>query len=122
VHVYLNEVLALTISTQNFGVSFRYDIISRSSSSANWVTSYSVISVITGIPSLFLYGLVRSHSYFFALSNVSQTTGGPAVMVWGWIVVAVMTMLVGLAMAEVCSAHPTSGGPYFWYNYFYPRS
>jgi amino acid transporter len=35
-------------------------------------------------------------------------------MVWGWIVVAVMTMLVGLAMAEVCSAHPTSGGPYFW--------
>ncbi|KAG5650426.1 hypothetical protein H0H81_012317 [Sphagnurus paluster] len=23
-------------------------------------------------------------------------------------------MLVGLAMAEVCSAHPTSGGPYFW--------
>ncbi|KAJ2918863.1 hypothetical protein MD484_g1536, partial [Candolleomyces efflorescens] len=23
-------------------------------------------------------------------------------------------MLVGLAMAEICSAHPTSGGPYFW--------
>lgn len=24
-------------------------------------------------------------------------------------------MLVGLAMAEICSAHPTSGGPYFWH-------
>ncbi|PSR74552.1 hypothetical protein PHLCEN_2v9729 [Hermanssonia centrifuga] len=23
-------------------------------------------------------------------------------------------MLVGLAMGEVCSAHPTSGGPYYW--------
>ena len=27
---------------------------------------------------------------------------------------AFFTMMVGLAMAEVCSAHPTSGGPYFW--------
>ncbi|KAH9981655.1 APC amino acid permease [Russula compacta] len=67
----------------------------------NFGVSFSVISVITGIPSLFLFGL---------------TTGGPAVMVWSWIVVAFFTMLVGLAMAgsEICSAHPTSGGPYFW--------
>lgn len=55
-------------------------------------------------------------------------------MVWGFVVVAFMTMLVGLAMAgaslqlyaipsnvsscvtsEICSAHPTSGGPYFWF-------
>ncbi|KAN0119003.1 APC amino acid permease [Russula decolorans] len=65
----------------------------------NFGFSFSIISVITGIPSLFRFGL---------------TTGGPAVMVWGWIVVAFFTMLVGLAMAEICSAHPTSGGPYFW--------
>ncbi|KDR72856.1 hypothetical protein GALMADRAFT_252160 [Galerina marginata CBS 339.88] len=65
----------------------------------NFGVSFSIISVITGIPSLFLYGL---------------NTGGPAVMVWGWVVVACFTMLVGLAMAEICSAHPTSGGPYFW--------
>jgi len=65
----------------------------------NFGVSFSIISVITGIPSLFLYGL---------------NTGGPAVMVWGWVVVAFFTMMVGLAMAEVCSAHPTSGGPYFW--------
>ncbi|KAF9555705.1 APC amino acid permease [Agrocybe pediades] len=65
----------------------------------NFGVSFSIISVITGIPSLFLYGL---------------NTGGPAVIVWGWVVVSCFTMLVGLAMAEVCSAHPTSGGPYFW--------
>ncbi|KAI0755586.1 APC amino acid permease [Fomes fomentarius] len=35
-------------------------------------------------------------------------------MVWGWVIVAFFTMQVGLAMGEVCSAHPTSGGPYFW--------
>jgi amino acid transporter len=50
-----------------------------------------------------------------------QTTGGPAVMVWGWVVVACMTMLVGLSMAEICSAHPTSGGPYFWYTFAFLR-
>ncbi|CAL1698552.1 unnamed protein product [Somion occarium] len=65
----------------------------------NFGVSFSIISVITGVPSLFLFGL---------------NTGGPAVMVWGWIVVATFSMLVGLAMGEVCSAHPTSGGPYFW--------
>jgi len=48
---------------------------------------------------LFLYGL---------------NTGGPAVMTWSWVIVSCFTMSVGLAMAEICSAHPTSGGPYFW--------
>ncbi|KZO93984.1 APC amino acid permease [Calocera viscosa TUFC12733] len=65
----------------------------------NFGVSFSIISVITGIPSLFLFGL---------------TTGGPAVMVWGWWVVAFFTMAVGLSMAEICSSCPTSGGPYFW--------
>ncbi|EPS95406.1 hypothetical protein FOMPIDRAFT_1168680 [Fomitopsis schrenkii] len=65
----------------------------------NFGVSFSIISVITGVSSLFAYGL---------------NTGGPAVMVWGWVVVACFTMCVGLAMAEICSAHPTSGGPYFW--------
>ncbi|OKL58767.1 hypothetical protein UA08_05579 [Talaromyces atroroseus] len=65
----------------------------------NFGVSFSIISVITGITTLFSYGL---------------TTGGPAVMVYGWIVVAVMTFFVGLSMAEIVSAIPTSGGPYFW--------
>ncbi|KAI0033214.1 APC amino acid permease [Vararia minispora EC-137] len=65
----------------------------------NFGVSFSIISVITGTSSLFYYGL---------------TTGGPGVMVWGWVIVAFFTMMVGLSMAEICSAHPTSGGPYFW--------
>ncbi|KAI0684330.1 amino acid transporter [Earliella scabrosa] len=65
----------------------------------NFGVSFSIISVITGIPSLFLYGL---------------NTGGPALMTWSWLVTAFFTTLIGLAMGEICSAHPTSGGPYFW--------
>ncbi|EPT01082.1 hypothetical protein FOMPIDRAFT_97288 [Fomitopsis schrenkii] len=65
----------------------------------NFGVSFSIISIITGVSSTFSYGL---------------HTGGPVVMVWGWAVVSFFTMLVGLSMAEVCSAHPTSGGPYYW--------
>lgn len=56
-------------------------------------------SVITGITTLSQYAL---------------TTGGPAVMSIGWVVVCFMTFFVGLGMAEITSGYPTSGGPYFW--------
>ena len=36
------------------------------------------------------------------------------VQVWGWPLVSVMTMAVGLAMAEIVSAYPHAGGPFFW--------
>lgn len=35
-------------------------------------------------------------------------------MAVGWIIVCFMTLFVGMGMAEITSAHPTSGGPYFW--------
>ena len=45
---------------------------------------------------------------------ISYGNGGAPTAVWGWVLVASMTMLVGLAMAEIVSSLPTSGGPYFW--------
>ncbi|KAE8449907.1 hypothetical protein EG329_007384 [Mollisiaceae sp. DMI_Dod_QoI] len=65
----------------------------------NFGISFSIISVITGITTLFEYGLV---------------TGGPGVMSVGWIVVSVFTLIVALGMAEIVSAIPTAGGPYYW--------
>ncbi|KAK0717401.1 amino acid/polyamine transporter I [Lasiosphaeria miniovina] len=65
----------------------------------NFGVSFSIISVITGLTTLFQYGLL---------------TGGPGVMSVGWIVVSFFTILVAIAMAEIVSAIPTSGGPYFW--------
>lgn len=35
-------------------------------------------------------------------------------MVWGWVIVSFFTIIVALSMAEICSAVPTSGGPYHW--------
>jgi len=65
----------------------------------NFGISFSIISVITGITTLFSYGLA---------------TGGPAVMSVGWIIVSFFTMFVALGMAEIVSAIPTAGGPYYW--------
>ncbi len=36
------------------------------------------------------------------------------IITWGWPFVGVMTLLAGLAMAEVCSSFPTAGGLYYW--------
>ncbi|MFD8261330.1 amino acid permease [Streptomyces griseoluteus] len=64
----------------------------------NFAISFTVISVLSGCMTLFGYGL---------------THGGPAVMLWGWLAVGAAVMVVGLALAEVTSAFPTSGALYF---------
>ena len=73
----------------------------------NFGVSFSIISVITGITTLFLYGL---------------TTGGPGAMSIGWLVVSFFIFFVGMGMAEIVSAVPTSGGPYFWAAILAPKA
>ncbi|KAL8725615.1 MAG: hypothetical protein Q9166_007250 [cf. Caloplaca sp. 2 TL-2023] len=80
-------------------MGYRQDLKRDWSMLHNFGVSFSIISVITGITTLFQYGL---------------NTGGPGVMSVGWIIVSFFTMFVGLGMAEIVSAVPTSGGPYFW--------
>jgi amino acid permease (GABA permease) len=65
----------------------------------NFAVSFTIISILSGCLTLYGYGMA---------------TGGPVVIIWGWLVVGVLTLFVGLAMAEVCSAYPTAGGLYFW--------
>ncbi|MFC8520327.1 amino acid permease [Streptomyces sp. NPDC057257] len=64
----------------------------------NFAISFSVICILAGGMSLFGFGLDH---------------GGPAVMLGSWAVIGFMTLLVGLSLADVVSAYPTSGGPYF---------
>ena len=51
-----------------------------------------------------------------------MTDGGPVIITWGWPFVGVMTLFVGLAMAEVCSSFPTAGGLYYWSAKLAPRN
>lgn len=40
--------------------------------------------------------------------------GGPVGMIWGWVVAATLILTVGLAMGDLASSMPTSGGLYYW--------
>ncbi|CUA75899.1 putative amino-acid permease PB24D3,02c [Schizosaccharomyces pombe 972h-] [Rhizoctonia solani] len=61
--------------------------------------AFSIISLVPSIASSLVY----------AIPN-----GGPASMVWGWLAASIFILFVGMAMAELASAAPTSGGLYFW--------
>ncbi|OQO05843.1 hypothetical protein B0A48_09938 [Cryoendolithus antarcticus] len=43
---------------------------------------------------------------------------GPAGLVWGWFLASMFIFFVGLAMADLGSAMPTSGGLYWWTHFF----
>ncbi|PQE30826.1 gaba permease protein [Rutstroemia sp. NJR-2017a WRK4] len=43
---------------------------------------------------------------------------GPAGMVWGWFLPSMFIFVVGVAMADLGSAMPTSGGLYWWTHFF----
>src|SRR3954451_22301139 len=66
---------------------------------SNFAVSFTIISILSGCLTLYGFGL---------------NTGGPAVIVWGWPFVGLLTLFVALAMAEVCSSFPTAGGLYYW--------
>jgi amino acid permease (GABA permease) len=66
---------------------------------SNFAVSFTIISILSGCLTLFKFGM---------------TTGGPAEMVWGWLVVGFFVTLVALGMAEVASSYPTAGGLYYW--------
>jgi amino acid transporter len=73
---------------------------------ANWAISASIISVVTGV---------------FSLYGFDMVTGGPAETLYGWIGVALATLLVALSMAEICALYPTSGALYYWASQLAPR-
>jgi amino acid permease (GABA permease) len=66
---------------------------------SNFAVSFTIISILSGCLTLFAFGM---------------RTGGPAEMVWGWLVVGFFVTLVALGMAEVASSYPTAGGLYYW--------
>src|SRR5213596_616094 len=66
---------------------------------SNFAVSFTIISILSGCLTLYYFGMAH---------------GGPPTMLWGWLLVGVLVLIVGLAMAEVCSSYPTAGGLYYW--------
>ncbi len=80
-------------------LGYAQELRRRMSGFSNFAVSFTIISILSGCLTLYGYGM---------------NTGGPAIIVWGWPIVGIMTLMVGLSMAEVCSGFPTAGGLYYW--------
>jgi hypothetical protein len=61
--------------------------------------NYTSVAALASMSILYSYGLA---------------TGGPAVMVWGWLITSVMTVMAGAALGEICSTYPSAGSVYHW--------
>jgi amino acid permease (GABA permease) len=80
-------------------LGYAQELRRRMSGFSNFAVSFTIISILSGCLTLYGFGM---------------NTGGPALIIWGWPIVGIMTLFVGLAMAEVCSSFPTAGGLYYW--------
>ncbi|AIJ23708.1 amino acid permease [Amycolatopsis methanolica] len=93
-------------STRLHQLGYAQELRRTMSAFSNFAVSFTIISILSGCLTLYGFGL---------------DTGGPAAMVWGWPLVGVFVVLVGLGMAEVCSSYPTAGGLYYWAAKLAPR-
>lgn len=73
---------------------------------SNFAISFSVISILTGLNTLYGYGLKY---------------GGLA-SIWTWPLVGLFQVLVVLSLAEIASIYPIAGGVYKWTTIFSNRT
>src|SRR3954464_3096195 len=66
---------------------------------SNFAISFTIISILSGTLTLYATGL---------------NYGGPIMEAWGWPLVSLFVLIVGLGMAEIASKYPTAGGLYYW--------
>src|SRR3954454_2395943 len=65
----------------------------------NFAISFTIISVLAGT---------------FTTFGQAWNAGGPIAISIGWPVICAFVLLVAWSMAELTSAFPTAGGPYWW--------
>src|SRR5918997_1483 len=65
----------------------------------NFAISFTIISILAGCLTSYAVGFEH---------------GGPSSIIWGWLLVGLMSTIVALSMAEIASAYPTAGGLYYW--------
>jgi amino acid permease (GABA permease) len=97
--VSVNETALTSDEEELHRLGYAQELRRRMSGFSNFAVSFTIISILSGCLTLYSFGM---------------NTGGPVEIVWGWPIVGVMTLFVGLSMAEVCSSFPTAGGLYYW--------
>ncbi|HZQ82982.1 MAG TPA: amino acid permease [Gaiellaceae bacterium] len=80
-------------------LGYAQELSRRMSGFSNFAISFTIISILSGTLTLYYAGL---------------NYGGPIEEAYGWPVVSVFVIIVGLGMAEIASKYPTAGGLYYW--------
>ena len=80
-------------------LGYAQELSRRMSGFSNFAISFTIISILSG--TLTLYGTGINY-------------GGPVEEAWGWPLVSLFVIVVGLGMAEIASKYPTAGGLYYW--------
>ena len=80
-------------------LGYAQELSRRMSGFSNFAISFTIISILSG--TLTLYGTGINY-------------GGPVEEAYGWPIVSVFVIIVGLGMAEIASKYPTAGGLYYW--------
>jgi amino acid transporter len=53
----------------------------------------------------------------FGLSTtmyITLTNGQSVTVLWGWVLVSLISMCIAASLAEICAVFPTAGGVYYW--------
>jgi amino acid transporter len=80
-------------------LGYKQELTRAWSSFTNFAISFTIISVLAGC---------------FTNFSFAWTAGGPVGISIGWPVLCGFVLLVAFSMAELTSAMPTAGGPYWW--------
>jgi amino acid transporter len=102
-----NEPLTTSTSTGGLGederelasLGYKQELARGWSSFTNFAISFTIISVLAGC---------------FTNFGFAWNSGGPIAISIGWPVLCAFVLLVAFSMAELTSAFPTAGGPYWW--------
>jgi amino acid transporter len=80
-------------------LGYAQELSRRMSGFSNFAISFTIISILSGTLTLYYQGI---------------NYGGPVEEAYGWPIVSVFVLIVGLGMAEIASKYPTAGGLYYW--------
>jgi amino acid transporter len=80
-------------------LGYKQELTRAWGSFTNFAISFTIISVLAGC---------------FTNFSFAWNAGGPAAIAIGWPILCGFVLLVAFSMAELTSAMPTAGGPYWW--------
>lgn len=46
---------------------------------------------------------------------ITLTDGQSVTIIWGWVLVSLISLCIAASLAEICAVFPTAGGVYYWY-------